>query len=165
MFTIETDANAVALDTRRGKANRLLCSPNVASALAMAGLLDYNLSNLNQNKDLEVDPTGQTFAGVLANGMKVYVDPYAILDYLTLAYKGPTELDAGIFFAPYTPLEMYRTLDPQTFNPKMAFKTRYGLAANPFYAQNAAGVATTGAGLGQSTNGFFRKILITNLLS
>lgn len=165
MFNLECDANAVAVDSRRGKANRLLCSPNVASALAMAGLLDYNLSNLNQNKDLEVDPTGQTFAGVLANGMKVFVDPYAVLDYVTMGYKGPTELDAGIFFAPYTPLEMYRTLDPNTFNPRMAFKTRYAIAANPFYAQNAAGVASAGLGLGQGTNGFFRKSLVLNLLT
>lgn len=164
MFQLELDANAIALDTRRGKGNRILCSPNVASALAMAGLLDYNLSNLNGNKNLEVDPTGQTFAGVLANGMRVYIDPYAILDYVTVGFKGATELDAGIYFAPYTPLEMYRTLGETTFQPRIGFKTRYGIVANPFYATNAAGVVPTGKGLGQGENGYYRKFLVTGLI-
>ncbi len=164
MFRLELDANAIAKDTRRGKGNRLLCSANVASALAMAGLLDYNVSNLDGNKNLEVDVTGQTFAGVLSNGMRVYIDPYAGVDYYNIGYKGPTELDAGIFFAPYTPLEMYRTVGEDNFNPRMAFKTRYALAANPFYYQNAAGVAATGGGLGPDENGYFRKAKVTSLI-
>ncbi|BAU39987.1 hypothetical protein [Ralstonia phage RSP15] len=164
MFQIEIDANAIALDTRRGKGNRILCSPNVASALAMAGLLDYNISNLDGQKNITVDPTGQTFAGVLANGMKVYIDPYADLDYYTIGYKGATELDAGIFFAPYTPLEMYRTVGEDNFNPRMAFKTRYGIVANPFYFQDAAGNVAAGKGLGQQENGYFRKVAVAKLI-
>lgn len=162
MFQLELDANAIALDTRRGKGNRVLCSPNVASALAMAGLLDYNLSNLNGNKDLQVDPTGQTFAGVLANGMRVYIDPYAILDYITIGFKGASEMDAGIYYCPYTPLECYRTLGETSFQPRLGFKSRYGIVANPFYAQDALGNATSG--LTQSSNGYFRKMLVTNIL-
>lgn len=162
MFQLELDANAIAKDTRRGKGNRILCSANVASALAMAGMLDFTPA-LAQNGELEVDITGQTFAGVLANGMRVYIDPYADLEYYNIAYKGPTELDAGIFFAPYTPLEMYRTQGQDTFAPRIAFKTRYGITANPFYAQDASGTPSTGNGLGQSSNGYFRKALVNNL--
>jgi hypothetical protein len=159
MFRIEKEANAVALDTRRGKANRLLCSPNVASALAMSGMLDFTPA-LAANAGLEVDPTGQTFAGVLANGMRVYIDPYAGFDYITVAFKGATEIDAGIFFAPYTPLEMYRTVGEDSFQPRIAFKTRYGVVANPFYAQAADGTVATGKGLGQGENGYFRKFAV-----
>lgn len=164
MFRIELEANAIAKDTRRGKGNRLLCSANVASALAMAGLLDYNISNLDGQKNLTADVTGQTFAGVLSNGMKVFIDPYAGVDYYNIGYKGPTELDAGIYFAPYTPLEMYRTVGEDNFNPRMAFKTRYGLAANPFYVQDAAGNVATGKGLGDGENGYFRKAKVINLI-
>ena len=165
MFRLELDANAIAKDTRRGKGNRLLCSANVASALAMAGLLDYSYSNLNSQKDLAVDVTGQTFAGTLSNGMRVYIDPYAVVDYYNVCYKGPTELDAGVYFAPYTPLEMYRTQGEDNMNPRMAFKTRYGLVANPFYAKNAAGVEATGKGLGAEENGYFRKCKVINLVT
>lgn len=164
MFRIELEANTIAKDTRRGKGNRMLCSANVASALAMAGLLDYNISNLDGQKNITSDVTGQTFAGVLSNGMRVYIDPYAGVDYYNIGYKGPTELDAGIYFAPYTPLEMYRTVGEDNFNPRMAFKTRYGLAANPFYAQDAAGVAAAGKGLGAGENGYFRKAKVINLI-
>jgi len=164
MFRIELEANTIAKDTRRGKGNRMLCSANVASALAMAGLLDYNISNLDGQKNLSVDVTGQTFAGVLSNGMRVYIDPYAGVDYYNIGYKGPTELDAGIFFAPYTPLEMYRTVGEDNMNPRMAFKTRYGLAANPFYYQDAAGTVATGKGLGDNENGYFRKAKVVNLI-
>lgn len=162
IFRIELEANAVAKDTRRGKANRLLCSANVASALAMAGMLDYTPALASQ-AGLDVDVTGQTFAGVLANGMRVYIDPYSTMDYINAAYKGPTELDAGIFFAPYTPLEMYRTVGEDTFQPRIAFKTRYGLVSNPFYAQDAAGVAAAGKGLGAAENGYFRKFLVKGI--
>lgn len=164
MFRIELEANAIAKDTRRGKGNRLLCSANVASALAMAGMLDFTPA-LAANAGLEVDVTGQTFAGVLANGMRVYIDPYSQLDYVNVAYKGASELDAGIYFAPYTPLEMYRTVGEDNFQPRIAFKTRYGVVANPFYAQNADGSAIAGKGLGQSENGYFRKMLIKGIVA
>lgn len=162
MFQLELEANAIALETRRGKGNRILCSSNVASALAMTGLLDFTPA-LAQNASIQVDPTGNTFAGVLANGMTVFIDPYADIDYLTIGYKGPSELDSGIFFSPYTPLEMYRTVGENNFQPRMAFKTRYGISANPFYAQDAAGNAASGKGLGQGENGYFRKLAVTNL--
>lgn len=165
MFRLELDANSIAKDTRRGKGNRLLCSANVASALAMAGLLDYSFSNLSSQKDLAVDVTGQTFAGTLSNGMRVYIDPYAGVDYYNVCYKGPTELDAGIYFAPYTPLEMYRTQGEDNMNPRMAFKTRYGIVSNPFYAKDAAGVEATGKGLGAAENGYFRKCKVVNLIA
>lgn len=162
MFRVELEANAIAKETRRGKGNRILTSANVASALAMAGMLDFTPA-LAANAGMEVDVTGQTFAGVLANGMRVYIDPYSVLDYVNVGYKGESELDAGIFFAPYTPLEMYRTQGEDSFQPRIAFKTRYGVLANPFYARDAAGVAATGAGLGQAENGYFRKFLVSGI--
>lgn len=164
LFQLEKDANDIAKDTRRGKGNRIICSANVASALAMAGLLDYNISNLDGQKNLTVDVTGQTFAGVLGNGMRVYIDPYANVEYYNVAYKGATELDAGIFYAPYSPLEMYRTVGEDSFQPRMAFKTRYAVAANPFYAQDADGNPAAGLGLGTRENGYFRISAVTGLV-
>lgn len=164
-FMLEVEANGIGVDTRRGKGNRVLCSPNVASALAMSGMLDY-APVLQENTKLAVDPTGQTFAGVLSNGMRVYVDPYAVAEYITLAYKGATALDAGIFFAPYVPLEMYRTQGESTFAPRMAFKTRYGICANPFVqipANQDPQVYVTSDGIAQDSNPYFRKGLIKSL--
>lgn len=164
-FMLEVEANGIGVDTRRGKGNRVLCSPNVASALAMSGMLDY-APVLQENTKLAVDPTGQTFAGVLSNGMRVYVDPYAVAEYITLAYKGATALDAGIFFAPYVPLEMYRTQGETTFAPRMAFKTRYGICANPFVqipANQDPQVYVTADGIAQDSNPYFRKGLIKSL--
>lgn len=164
-FMLEVEANGIGVDTRRGKGNRVLCSPNVASALAMSGMLDY-APVLQENTKLAVDPTGQTFAGVLSNGMRVYVDPYAVAEYITLAYKGATALDAGIFFAPYVPLEMYRTQGESTFAPRMAFKTRYGICANPFVqipANQDPQVYVTSDGIAQDSNVYFRKGLIKSL--
>lgn len=166
VFMLEVEANGIGIDTRRGKGNRVLCSPNVASALAMAGMLDYSPA-LNVQAQLAVDPTGQTFAGVLSNGMRVYVDPYAgEVEYITLAFKGATALDAGIFFAPYVPLEMYKTQGETTFSPRMAFKTRYGICANPF-VQIPAGqnpqVYVTADGIAKDTNPYFRKGAIAKL--
>lgn len=164
-FMLEVEANGIGVDTRRGKGNRVLCSPNVASALAMSGMLDY-APVLQENTKLAVDPTGQTFAGVLSNGMRVYVDPYAVAEYITLAYKGATALDAGIFFAPYVPLEMYRTQGESTFAPRMAFKTRYGICANPFVqipANQDPQVYVTADGIAQDSNPYFRKGLIKSL--
>lgn len=160
LFQIELDANAIAIDTKRGKGNRLLVSPNVASALAMAGVLEYNP---NLATSVKVDPTASTFAGVLANGMRVHIDPYADREFYSVAYKGANEMDAGIFYSPYTPLEMYRTVGEDNFNPRMGFKTRYAISANPFYKLDAAGNAAAGGGLGQGENGFFRKAVVKNL--
>jgi hypothetical protein len=160
LYQIELDANAVMLDTKRGKANRMLVSPNVASALAMAGVLEYNPNLAN---GVKVDATSSTFAGVLANGMRVHIDPYSDREFYMVGYKGANEMDAGIFFSPYTPLEMYRTVGEDSFNPRIGFKTRYGISANPFYRQTAAGVVATGGGLGQGENGFFRKAVVKNL--
>lgn len=160
LYQIELDANAIAIDTKRGKGNRLLVSPNVASALAMSGVLEYNPNLANSVK---VDPTASTFVGVLANGMRVHIDPYADREFYMIGYKGASEMDAGIFYSPYTPLEMYRTVGEDSFQPRIGFKTRYGVSANPFYRKNAAGVQATGDGLGQNENGFFRKAVVKNL--
>ena len=162
LFRIELENNAIAIDTRRGRGNRLLTSANVASALAMAGMLDFSPA-IAANAELDIDPTGQTFCGVLASGQRVYIDPFADVNYVTVAYKGATELDAGIYYVPYTPLEMHRAQDPETMNPRMAFKTRYGTVANPYYAKNAAGVEPAGKGLGQGENGYFRKFMVQGL--
>merc|ERR1739841_37901 len=141
LFQIERDANAIAQRTRRGKGNMILCSADVASALTMAGVLDYTPA-LNAN--LNVDDTGNTFAGVLQGKYRVYIDPYAANltsanaapsggnQYYVVGYKGTSPYDAGIFYCPYVPLQMVRAIDPSTFQPKIGFKTRYGMIANPF---------------------------------
>ncbi len=167
LFVLEVEANAIAIDTRRGKANKLLCSPNVASALVMAGMLDYSPA-LSANRSLQVDPSNQTFAGVLANGMQVFIDPYAgIIEYATLAYKGANELDAGYFFCPYVPVEMYRANGSDSFQPRMAFKSRYGICSNPFVQipvdQNPQ-TAVTSDGITANSNPYFRKMAIRGLL-
>ena len=157
LFQIERDANAVAKETRRGKANFIICSSDVASALAMAGMLDYAPA-LSTN--LQVDDTGNTFAGVLNGRYKVYIDPYATGDFYVLGYKGSSAYDAGLFYAPYVPLQMYKAVDDTSFQPKIGFKTRYGLVANPF-AQGT----TKGAGaLTANSNVYYRRVKITNLL-
>lgn len=157
LFQIERDANAVAKETRRGKANFIICSSDVASALAMAGMLDYAPA-LSTN--LQVDDTGNTFAGVLNGRYKVYIDPYATGDFYVLGYKGSSAYDAGLFYAPYVPLQMYKAVDDTSFQPKIGFKTRYGLVANPF-----AEGTTKGAGaLTANSNVYYRRVKITNLL-
>ena len=157
LFQIERDANAVAKATRRGKANFIICSSDVASALAMAGVLDYAPA-LSTN--LQVDDTGNTFAGVLQGRYKVYVDPYATGDFYVVGYKGASAYDAGLFYAPYVPLQMYKAVDDTSFQPKIGFKTRYGLVANPF-----AEGTTKGAGaLTANANVYYRRVKITNLM-
>ncbi|AUR97714.1 major capsid protein [Vibrio phage 1.244.A._10N.261.54.C3] len=166
LFMLELEANSIATDTRRGKGNRVLCSPNVASALVMAGMLDYTTA-VSSQASMKVDPTGQTFAGTLSNGMGVYIDPYAgAVDYVTVAYKGANQLDAGIFYAPYVPLEMYRATGEDSFQPRMAFKTRYGIVANPFVQipeGQAPNTQVTSDGLITDTNTYFRKMAIKAL--
>jgi hypothetical protein len=159
MFQLEREANAIARQTRRGKGNIVICSSDVASALQMAGVLDYAPA-LNSNK-LDVDDTGNTFAGVLNGRLKVYIDPYALGgNYLTVGYKGSSAFDAGLFYCPYVPLQMVRAVDQSTFQPKIGFKTRYGVVANPF----AQGLTKGSGALTISTNVYYRRIIVNNLM-
>lgn len=154
MFQLEREANQIAKETRRGKGNIVICSSNVASALTMAGVLDYTPA-LAQN-NLQVDDTGSTFAGVLNGRFKVYIDPYLTGDFAIVGYKGANAFDAGIFYCPYVPLQMVRAVDPVSFVPRIGFKTRYGMIANPF-----AEGATQGDGrLLADSNVFYRKFLV-----
>ena len=159
MFQLEREANQIAKQTRRGKGNIVICSSDVASALQMAGVLDYAPA-LNSN-NLQVDDTGNTFAGVLNGRIKVYIDPYAIGgNYITVGYKGSSAFDAGLFYCPYVPLQMVRAVDQDSFQPKIGFKTRYGMVANPF-AQGA----TAGSGaLTFNTNVYYRRVVVNNLM-
>ena len=169
MFAIERDANVIARDTRRGKGNIILCSADVASALTMAGLLDYS-SGLSDN--LNVDSTGNTFAGTLNGRFKVYVDPYMNMgvpyaasgavanQYYVVGYKGTSPYDAGLFYCPYVPLQMVRAVGENSFQPKIGFKTRYGMQVNPF-AEAAA--QTDGAGT-VDANVYYRRVQVTNLM-
>jgi hypothetical protein len=164
LFNIERDANAIAQDTRRGKGNFIICSSDVASALAMAGVLDYTPA-LSTN--LNVDDTGNTFAGVLNGRYKVYVDPYsantgAASQFYVVGYKGTSPYDAGIFYCPYVPLQMVRAIDPNTFQPKIGFKTRYGMIANPYVTQSNSTIdADT---FTSARNQYYRKVKVTNLM-
>jgi len=169
MFAIERDANAIGQQTRRGKGNMIICSADVASALQMAGVLDYTPA-LNNN--LNVDDTSTTFAGVMNGRFKVYVDPYAAnvvaKQYYVCGYKGTSPYDAGFFYCPYVPLQMVRAVGENTFQPKIGFKTRYGMAANPFADAGAAtttsGVANANASLDANTNAWYRRVQVTNLM-
>ena len=151
------EANVIAKETRRGKGNFILCSSDVAAALSASGMLDYTPA-LAGNANLTVDDTGTTFAGTLAGGMKVYIDPYAAVDYVNIGYKGANPYDAGIFYCPYVPLTMVRAVGENTFQPKIGFKTRYGMIANPFVAVDG----TTGT---DRANQYYRITKITNILS
>ena len=164
MFNIERDANEIAKATRRGKGNMMICSSDVASALQMAGVLDYTPA-LNNN--LQVDDTGNTFAGVLNGRIKVYIDPYfsptnsgaSAENYYTLGYKGSSAFDAGLFYCPYVPLQMVRAIGENTFQPKIGFKTRYGMVANPFATSNADGAIAFA-----KKNIYYRLSKVANLM-
>lgn len=160
MFQIEREANKIAKDTRRGKGNIVICSSDVASALQMAGVLDYAPA-LNSN-NLTVDDTGNTFAGVLNGRYKVYIDPYAGANYMVVGYKGANKFDAGLFYCPYVPLQMVRAVTPDNFIPRIGFKTRYGMAPNPF--AKGATAANPTATLEQDSNVYYRRTIVTNLL-
>lgn len=151
LFAIERDANAIAFETRRGKGNLLVVSADVASALAMAGVLDYAPAVQAMTAGLQVDVTGTSYAGQ-AGRFKVYVDPYATGDGYMVGYKGQNQYDAGMFYCPYVPLQLVRATDPVNFHPALGFKTRYALAANPFTTLNAG------------ANVYYRKAEITNLI-
>ena len=168
MFQIERDANAIGQQTRRGKGNILICSADVASALQMAGVLDYTPA---LNNSLNVDDTTTTFAGVMNGRFKVYVDPYsanvAASQYYVVGYKGTSPYDAGFFYCPYVPLQMVRAVGEDTFQPKIGFKTRYGMAANPFAAAGAVAAGdsqNTDASLDANTNAWYRRVKVTNLM-
>lgn len=158
MFQIEREANQIAKGTRRGKGNIIICSSDVASALQMAGVLDYTPA-LNSN-NLQVDDTGNTFAGVLNGRLRVYIDPYAGNNYMVVGYKGSSAFDAGLFYCPYVPLQMVRAVNPDTFQPKIGFKTRYGMVANPFAEGSAVGLGR----LAQDTNKYYRRLVVNNLM-
>ena len=161
LFQIERDANQIAQRTRRGKGNTILCSADVASALTMAGLLDYTPA-LNAN--LNVDDTGNTFAGTLAGKFKVYIDPFAANNaadqYYVVGYKGSSPYDAGLFYCPYVPLQMVRAVGQDTFQPKIGFKTRYGIVANPFAEGTDQGLGRLRA----NTNRYYRRVKVQNLM-
>jgi len=157
LFQIERESNKIAKETRRGKGNFILCSSDVASALSMAGVLDYAPA-LSTN--LNVDDTGNTFAGILNGRVKVYIDPYAGVDYLTVGYRGTNPYDAGIFYCPYVPLQMVRAVGENTFQPKIGFKTRYGMVANPFVGTNPSDTLSATAGVNQ----YYRKFVVSNIL-
>ena len=168
MFQIERDANAIGQQTRRGKGNMIICSADVASALQMAGVLDYTPA---LNNTLNVDDTATTFAGVMNGRFRVYVDPYsanvAASQYYVCGYKGTSPYDAGFFYCPYVPLQMVRAVGENSFQPKIGFKTRYGLAANPFAAAGAVAAGDTvnaDASLDANTNAWYRRVKVTNLM-
>ena len=154
---IEREANAIAKDTRRGKGNIVVCSADVATALAAAGSLDYQ-----PGAGLNVDTTGNTFAGTINGRIRVFIDPYADVDYVTVGYKGTNAYDAGMFYCPYVPLQMMKAVAEDTFQPKIGFKTRYGMACNPFVAGNQQphDLATT-----QGLNTYYRIFRVDNLMA
>ena len=165
LFNIERDANHIAQDTRRGKGNFIVCSADVASALAMSGVLDYTPA-LSTN--LNVDDTGNTFAGVLNGRFRVYIDPYsanlgASNQFYMVGYKGSSPYDAGMFYCPYVPLQMVRAIDPNSFQPKIGFKTRYGLIANP-YVTASNGYDADGDSFTAARNQYYRKTKVINLM-
>jgi len=162
-FQIEREANTIAKTTRRGKGNIMICSSDVASALAMAGILDYQ-SALQGQVNLTVDDTGNTFAGTIFGRIKVYIDPYFPAnfssEFAVVGYKGTNAYDAGLFYCPYVPLQMVRAVDTGTFQPKIGFKTRYGLVANPFAEGTAQGLGALNA----QANNYYRAFRISNLM-
>jgi len=156
ILQIERESNIIAKETRRGKGNFIICSSDVASSLVAAGMMDYTPA---MNTSMNVDDTGNTFAGTMNGRTKVYIDPYAGVDYVTVGYKGTNPYDAGLFYCPYVPLTMVRAVGEETFQPKIGFKTRYGMASNPFVgASPTSGLAT------MKTNQYYRIFRVDNIL-
>jgi len=156
ILQIEREANVIAKETRRGKGNFMICSSDVASALAASGMLDYTPA---MSTNLQVDDTGNTFAGVLNGRMRVYIDPYAVGNYITIGYKGTNPYDAGLFYCPYVPLTMVRAVGEDTFQPKIGFKTRYGMVSNPFVgASPSSGLAAA------KSNQYYRIFRVDDIL-
>lgn len=159
IFQIDRECNAIAKATRRGKGNMLICSSDVASALYAAGMLS-NTPKLDTG-GLVVDDTGSTFAGVINGRVKVYIDPYSSAgQYMCVGYKGPSFADAGLFYCPYVPLQMVRAVDPLSFQPKIGFKTRYAMVANPF----SDGAAVSNGVISKDVNVYYRRVIISNLM-
>ena len=157
VIQLDREANVIAKETRRGKGNVVICSSDVATALAASGMLDYTPA---MSTSLQVDDTGNTFAGTLNGRTKVYIDPYAASDYITVGYKGSNPYDAGVFYCPYVPLQMVKAVGENDFQPRIGFKTRYGMASNPFVgATPADGLAAAG------TNQYYRKFAVANILA
>ena len=165
MFQVEREANVIAQRTRRGKGNLIICSSDVASALQMAGVLDYAPA-LNNN--LNVDDTGNTFAGVLNGKYKVYIDPYSANNtakqYFVVGYKGTSPYDSGMFYCPYVPLQMVRAVGQDTFQPKIGFKTRYGLQANPFAEAGTGDAAVINGSGSANANRYYRRVQVANIM-
>ena len=167
MFQIERDANAIAQQTRRGKGNFILTSADVASALAMSGTLDYSsgLTGAGGPSIGEVDDTGNLLVGTMNGRIKVFVDPYSAnvsnTHYYVVGYKGTSPYDAGLFYCPYVPLQMLRSIDPSTFQPKIGFKTRYGMVANPFVVQSNG--TPDAEALTANINQYYRRVRVANL--
>ena len=169
IYQIERDCNHIGIETRRGKGNILLCSADVASALAMAGVLDYAPA---MSANLNVDPTGNTFAGTISGRIKVYVDPYASTataggDWYVAGYRGTSAYDAGLFYCPYVPLQMVRAVSEDTFQPRIAFKTRYGMALNPMaesLADSSTAITDPTAPATANKNLYYRRARVSNLM-
>ena len=166
LFNIERDANHIAQDTRRGKGNFIVCSADVASALAMSGVLDYTPA---LSTGITVDDTGNTFAGVLNGRYRVYIDPYsanlgAANQFYMVGYKGTSPYDAGMFYCPYVPLQMVRAIDPNSFQPKIGFKTRYGLIANPYVTSSDSLTDSDASSFTANRNQYYRKTKVVNLM-
>ena len=166
LYQLERDANAIGQQTRRGKGNIIICSADVASALQMAGVLDYAPA-LNTN--LNVDDTGNTFAGVLNGKFKVYVDPYSAnvsaAQFYVAGYKGTSPYDAGLFYCPYVPLQMVRAVGQDSFQPKIGFKTRYGMVQNPFATARGTGVLDVAGAVGaDDQNLYYRRVKVANIM-
>ena len=169
MFQIEREANAIAQQTRRGRGNFIMCSSDVASALSMAGVLDYTPA-LAQNAAMNIDEASTTFAGILNGKYKVFIDPYAAnqagYQFFVVGYKGASAFDAGLFYCPYVPLQLVRAVDPNTFQPKIGFKTRYGMVANPFVDLDDLDNNNTNGdgGMLPNKNYYYRRVLVKNLM-
>jgi hypothetical protein len=159
MFQLEREGNQIAKDTRRGKGNIVLCSSDVASALQMAGVLDY--APAINSAGLNPDDTGNTFAGVLNGRYRVYIDPYTTTNYMTVGYKGTSAFDAGVFYCPYVPLQMVRAVGENSFQPRIGFKTRYGMQSNPFAGGTDASVGGIGA---VNNNRYYRRVIVNNIM-
>ena len=164
LFQIGRDANAIGQQTRRGKGNILICSADVASALGMAGVLDYTPALSGNNALTGVDDTSSTLVGTLNGRIKVYVDPYSanVADkhFYVSGYKGTSPYDAGLFYCPYVPLQQVRAINPNTFQPKIGFKTRYGMVSNPF----AQGLTQGSGALTANTNKYYRRVQVANIM-
>ena len=165
LFQLERDANAIGQQTRRGKGNMIICSADVASALQMSGVLDYApalATNLN------VDDTGNTFAGVLNGKFKVYIDPYSAnvsaAQFYVVGYKGTSPYDSGLFYCPYVPLQMVRAVGQDSFQPKIGFKTRYGMVANPFATTNGLGAIDLTSPAAGDQNVYYRRVKVSNIM-